>query len=305
MRYNICICGNIKKLKRNCINSYCKTCGNQECITKLRCLTMFERYGVEHALQSNTIRNDMINKLLAKDNVTNVSKLTSVKDKKICTCFKNFGVEHPMQSNIVMDKSRETLLKIYGVNNISKLNTTIKKIQETKNKINPLTGKSIISESYEKRILYYNKIHNVDFYFQTDEFKDKYKIIMINKYGEDNYFKTKSFRDDMLKRGIFKNNDDIKDFKLYSKLVRKETKKVVKKFYNILYESYEINNDLKYHIDHIYSIYSGYKNNVPINVVSSIINLQLLPSNINSKKNRDSWITIEELYYRYNNLKIN
>lgn len=55
--------------------------------------------------------------VLKKFGVSNVSKLASIKAKKIETCRRNFGVDNPQQSDIVRSKSIATNMKKYGGSN--------------------------------------------------------------------------------------------------------------------------------------------------------------------------------------------
>ena len=58
-----------------------------------------------------------------------------------------------------------------------------------------------------------------------------------------------------------------------------------------------------YQLDHIYSIYDGYKNNVDPKIISSIFNLQLITEKINKSKGKNSWIDKEELITLYEKSK--
>nr|DAN79194.1 MAG TPA: helix-turn-helix domain protein [Caudoviricetes sp.] len=51
-------------------------------------------------------------------------------------------------------------------------------------------------------------------------------------------------------------------------------------------------------IDHLYSIKSGYQNNVPIKIISDIRNTQFLTPEQNREKGSSNSITLEELYKR-------
>lgn len=51
-------------------------------------------------------------------------------------------------------------------------------------------------------------------------------------------------------------------------------------------------------IDHLYSIKSGYQNNVPIKIISDIRNTQFLTPEQNREKGSSDSITLEELYKR-------
>ncbi len=297
---NNCLCGEEKKLVKNCKNIYTKTCGKNECIVKLRKNTFKEIYGVEHALQSSKIKSKMKKNLIEKYGVDNVSKLNNIKQKKIETCNKNFGTDYPMQSDKVMNKSKTTLLKLYGVDNISKLEETIIKIQNSYNSIDEESGKNKKDIAMEKRALYYKEKYNVEYFFQTEEFKNKYRKIMLEKYNVDNIGKSDYFKNLMIEKGIFKIEETVELFENYRKKVRNLTEKTFRDNYDYLCDAYLRGND--YHLDHIYSIYDGFKENIEPEIISSIINLQIIPKEINLRKNIKSWITTEELLKRYSKL---
>jgi len=51
-----------------------------------------------------------------------------------------------------------------------------------------------------------------------------------------------------------------------------------------------------WHVDHIYSVYEGFMNDVPVNIISDISNLRMLVAGDNYVKNKSSHKTLEELY---------
>ncbi len=55
-----------------------------------------------------------------------------------------------------------------------------------------------------------------------------------------------------------------------------------------------------HHVDHIVSIYDGFMNDVPPNVIGHLSNLQCIPGKQNIEKGNDSWMSINNLYERYN-----
>lgn len=104
--------------------------------------TMFEKYGVEHAAQSEIFRDKMKQTTFAKYDVENAlqseeikAKIRQtnletygceyglqneeVKNKKKATYLKNYGVENPMQCKEIQDKTKQTNLKKYGVEHAS------------------------------------------------------------------------------------------------------------------------------------------------------------------------------------------
>lgn len=57
-----------------------------------------------------------------------------------------------------------------------------------------------------------------------------------------------------------------------------------------------------YHLDHIYSIYEGFINKIPPEIIGSRVNLQWLNAKENSSKKQKCGITKKELYYKYETL---
>lgn len=58
----------------------------------------------------------------------------------------------------------------------------------------------------------------------------------------------------------------------------------------------------KFHLDHRFSIYDGFHNNIDAAVIGSHINLQIIPAADNLRKQRHSDISKEELLHAYANL---
>lgn len=87
-------------------------------------------------------------------------------------------------------------------------------------------------------------------------------------------------------------------YDLYVYFVSKVTEKQP---YRLLedYHLREIHGGNQYHIDHMYSKYYGFKNNIPPYIIGDYCNLQILSKYDNIRKNRNCSITKEELFERY------
>lgn len=99
-----------------------KTCGDKECFVKARKKTNLEKYGHVNNLHSPEGKEKVLNTLKEKygENITNVSQVDKVKEKKKETCRSNYGVDWPMQSEDVRKLSIESVKYKYGVDNVSK-----------------------------------------------------------------------------------------------------------------------------------------------------------------------------------------
>jgi hypothetical protein len=84
-------------------------------------------------------------------------------------------------------------------------------------------------------------------------------------------------------------------YELYHYLVWRETNKNYKNNIKILNPN-NLKRNEKIHLDHIYSIYDGFMNNIPVFVISSIYNLRLISSSKNISKGKKSDISIDELF---------
>jgi hypothetical protein len=88
---------------------------------------------------------------------------------------------------------------------------------------------------------------------------------------------------------------DTEGFKYYRLKVSNETERNYRKHKNTINPSNLPRGRGKYHLDHKYSVYDGFMNNVPIEIVSSVNNLQLLTERENIIKGNNSCISIEDL----------
>lgn len=87
--------------------------------------TMLERYGVEHALQSNEFIEKYKKSMLEKPE----EELREMKDKRKKTCLEKYGCVNPMQNKDVQEKSKQTCLEKYGVDHHLKSPEFRKKIE--------------------------------------------------------------------------------------------------------------------------------------------------------------------------------
>jgi hypothetical protein len=258
----------------------------------------FKKYGTLNGIDKEKMKG----KLMLKYGVENVSQLKEIKDKKVETCLKNFGVEHPMQSSIVMEKSKKALIELYGVDNISKVQLIIEKIRTSKNTFDPVLGMTPAQFGQLKIKAHCMEKYGTEYFYQTTEFKEKYKKTMLNKYGVDNYSKSEEFKSFLLNSGLKHDESTKTKLELYRRECHRYTGYSYTKYKNDLEKTYPRGNS--YHVDHIYSISEGFKNGIDPKIIGSIVNLQVIPSIINIKKQGDCWIELESLFELYNKLSI-
>lgn len=96
-----------------------------------------------------------------------------------------------------------------------------------------------------------------------------------------------------------KNINDIAKFQDFKQLVVRLTNYNFSKYYYLI-NPLNLKRGDRYHLDHIYSIYNGFTNEIPAIIISNPFNLQMLSSKDNIVKGYRSVISLGELYERYN-----
>lgn len=122
----------------------------------------------------------------------------------------------------------------------------------------------------------------------------------LERLWEDDIFRNKVIQG-RIRSGSKIPDEELSEFRRYYNKVYHYTRKSVKEYKNI------INPDNKaiglkrglYNIDHIYSIFDGFNNEIEPQIMGSYINLQVLPWIVNLKKQRKSWISKEILLEKY------
>lgn len=148
--------------------------------------------------------------------------------------------------------------------------------------------------------------HGCEFSTQTESMKKKSKETKLNRYGYEYYnnpikIKKNEKRTKILS-GFWIKDEDRNDFNRYSKLVRTLSEKNFKKYYNIINPDNLTRSYDDYHLDHKISIFEGFKENIPIFIIASKENLQMLFSKENILKSKKSIYDINEIildFYKY------
>ena len=93
--------------------------------------------------------------------------------------------------------------------------------------------------------------------------------------------------------------NNLQGFWLYRRIIENTTNVEYNKFKNKINPSNLIRGIKKYHLDHKYSVAEGFKNNIPIYIISNYKNLQMLYYKDNIRKNNQCSITKKELFNEY------
>jgi hypothetical protein len=140
------------------------------------------------------------------------------------------------------------------------------------------------------------KKYGHEYSFSSELVKDKIKETNLKKYGFENQFQTNEFREKMLKFGRITNTSKT-EFQAYRLKVDNLTNKVKKYLFenwngHDYYDNEYIKNNLNLHynsknyptIDHKISVYYGFINNIPVEIIANIENLCITKRIINTKK---------------------
>lgn len=169
----------------NTKNSLCKICITKNSLPKQKA-TLMQKYGVEHASQSEIIKIKIKKGFIEKYGVDNPSKTLLVKNKMKQTNMERYGVEYlihnleikekmintniekygfknPLSNNEIRDKIKHTTLEKYGVENVGKNIDIQAKMKET---------------TLEK--------YGVEFPLQNKEIMQKLKNTNLERYGVEN-----------------------------------------------------------------------------------------------------------------------
>tara|TARA_S200002703_G_scaffold149892_1_gene147846 strand:+ start:1509 stop:2345 length:837 start_codon:yes stop_codon:yes gene_type:complete len=130
---------------------------------------------------------------------------------------------------------------------------------------------------------------------------NRYRKTILERYGENyNAGWTQQAIETRIRNGTMCNPENIPEFIKYKNKVSVLTKhQPLDKLDNIEKRGNLGYNEDAYHIDHIYSVYDGFLNDVDPSIIASFPNLQCIPARENISKRHRSAITLNELFNRY------
>jgi hypothetical protein len=158
------VCNNQKNVKyylylKSVKNGGIYTCSNK-CSIEKRKNTNLERYGSEHHMNNDNVKNKIKETNIGKYGVENVSQNEDIKNKRKETNLERYGVSCSLQSNETKTKTKSTNLERYGVENVFQNEEIKQKSKET------------ILEKYG--------VHHISY---SEEIKNKRKNTNIERYG--------------------------------------------------------------------------------------------------------------------------
>ncbi len=114
----------------------------------------------------------------------------------------------------------------------------------------------------------------------------------------------KSARKNQEKLGNWIPLKKLNDWSLYKRNVHNLTKKNYRKYKKIINSKNLPRGRGEYHLDHKFSVYEGFKNNIAPYIIANVNNLQMLSEFNNGSKGANCSITLKELYSSIENKKL-
>jgi hypothetical protein len=161
--------------------AHCKPCMETLRLAKIK-KTNLERHGVEHPIQSPTIKEKIDNTMLEKYGTKHALQNTYLKSKAEDTCMKNHGVKNPFESDKIKDLIKETNNLRYGADYVVESEIIKEKIRETNIERYGVSC-SLLNEGVMDKI----RTTNIERYgcehpFQNSLVRDKFKQTNLERY---------------------------------------------------------------------------------------------------------------------------
>lgn len=248
-------------------------------IKKKREETCLKIYGTKCCLQNSTIKEKTNQTLQNKYGVNNIMRSSEIIQKRAQKYFEKTGYSNPNQNPEVIKKTKNTIASIE--NFYEKRN---KKSEETR-----IKNSGSLEESYrinieKTRQSFFNK---TGFYNPSELQEVKEKIGKSNR-GNKKTRKTKE------ERNLIIPLEMKKDFEIYTMQVHNLTR------YNFKINKHKIKNadkrSVSMHLDHIFSIFEGFKNNILPLYIAHHTNLRIISRSENCSKNKKSGKSLNELF---------
>lgn len=162
--------------------------------------------------------------------------------------------------------------------------------------------------TFEEWVIEFNKVHDFEYEYISYNKETRKLTIKCNKHGifeqlRGNHIKghkcEKCATNDRSHTRL--NPEILKEYKRYKRVVHGYSNSEYSKYEKIVNPNNLTRGFEKYHMDHMYSVRDAFLNNVPIEIVGSFVNLQIIWGVDNRLKGRNSSITKEELYELYKN----
>lgn len=185
----------------------------------------------------------------------------------------------------VKERKKKICLERYGVSNPMKVPELKKKQIE---KINFIERNKKLKETVRER-------YGVDNVFQRLDIREK----ISSKLASQTYESMQKKKATRIKNGFQIPDNQKSDWNLYRQKVNVVTRKSWREYKSFIENNHLERGRTKYHLDHIYSVYDGWLNNIDPQIIGHHCNLRLIYYKENCSKRVKSDITLEQLKENY------
>lgn len=237
--------------------------------------TLLEKYGVINVSQSSEFRETIRKNSLNRYGVEHHTKSGDFKEKQKQRRLEKFGVEHHWMLDEVKQKRKETWRQNYGTDNPGAAEEIKEKIKQT-----------------------FQQNYGTDNPFAAEEIKQKIEKTNIERYGYRRASQCESIHRKQVESFVgmdydYYYSEYLPAFVSYRRKVYAVTKKQPLETLENFDKRGRGNNG--YHVDHIVSVFDGFKNDIDPSIIGNIKNLRMLLGIENVSKGPRSDMEINEL----------
>lgn len=245
---------------------------------ELRCKNNLETYGVQHSMSREDVKEKRRINVQQKHGVESVFQLEAVKEKMKQTSRERYGVDVYSQTEEFKEKIKETCLEKFGYES-------------------PIENPEVLERRRKTMIERYGGPST----WESPVLKKRVEETMLSRYGHALIAQVPSFVSSSMDKKMLKTHgktwqqyiDDLPEFQDYRRKVDCITRQQpVETLEN--YDKWG-----EYHLDHKFSVAEGFRQNVPEEIIGSIVNLEFIPAFENMSKQAKCSIDKDTLLFEY------
>lgn len=219
------------------------------------------------------------------------------------TMLEKYGAPWAAQVPQLRERAKQTMRERYGVACTFESEVLREKFEQTMKERYGDTSAMRVPELIEKTKMTMLERYGAPTTFDAQEIQDRARQTFVERYGVDHPMRVETYREQMVAtrydNGTYFVPDDDEDYKTYKKMIKAETEKTWRRFQEMINPDGHDRGRRDFHLDHRFPIHMGYKERIPVEVMSSLANLELLPWRENICKSGKPSITKEELLELY------
>lgn len=254
--------------------------------------TMINLYGAKTTLESEQLARKVADTKLERYNDPYFNNIEKNKE----TCIEKYGYDNVFKVPEIKEIIKETNIEKYGTIHVTQNEEIMNRVKQTNlNKYGvEWSFQSENNKSKSKATWLLNYGCHVSC---AEEIKERVKISKLKKDvdGLNSWDRARIANEN---NGKWMPLSEWSAFKLYSRDVWNITKQ--QDLESLENFNKRGRNSGDYHLDHKYSIFQGFKDNIPAEIIGNIVNLEMLESRENMSKNIKCSISKDELFEMFN-----